>query len=1477
MVENIIEDTTSEFTVSAREAVQRRKLLNAEPSVTPMGAQRAEAADVYAPRQPEAAPTPNAQPQPDPILFETEDPQSTDPAIVQNQLSGDPVLQQVNKIVYGAPLISEVMSARETGDLQRMIDGNRIKVAPFIGEMQSATGLNPETIGYFLLAHNSPRLLGILQERIGASNVRALIRAKERIERRGAEEERGGFLASVGGVANDVGGLVTKNDFVDAARTGAAGFVRGVNSLGNIGNWSFHVAGAIDSIPGVSQASEFIGLTTLGMDFTPQSQEDIDRLRAAIPNYSHTWAGRGDGTLDNLQVGVRKRLHMNPKEWRAFNKEFGFEGYEANMASIKEIEDKWSEYIDTTTGEIMSVITEYGLTYATTPAFVKGAGFGVRAVNGLLKGAVTDSVVYEEGDGNVSSMLVSVGAPGSELLEATLAVNDSDNKTMQVVKTATEGAVLGVAVETLGFLVIAIKNARAGKSKEAFEGIKKAAESEAENAELSAQKLLKEVEDALEEGRQVDQAQAEIAEAARRAQSEKVTKETVQFDYDKMPDEWNREDTSLLKAIDKFIRTGRVTGADAVIIKTVLGADWLKDSSLGDAAKIYTEDAEDTYAQVAQRFALMFAKIQEPTTINTLRGMGVKLLGELDEDMLDPDLLYRFKNTDPADWSTNDAANLFAAGMLQRTYVEQMQQIATDIATNGDVMDSVRLVEQGKRLDALQAQIAILQGGRAKMARNASHAMLALKAEKKATRVRDAQIANATWMHQRNLISTKRKAALIAAAMSQAKNARARAKVANEVSTKTSKLEKILHVSNANLLFNTSTQALMIFGNAFRAIVRNPMIDFIEGLVVEPMTGILGDKKAWGRAGKALQRGFSQYGMLVKAAPKAFQAFGKFWHRGKSQFTKNTMFDERGYYANKSLAEVRASKAEGDVVDKVLDQGMKASEHIYRFMGSVDEMFKELVVSMEMGVRAKTGGYGPELMAIATKRLPTDAEFAKWIGGAGEDLVERNAAGRFVDKYAKDIAVQTTFQSEAVEGSMNKYLRDMLNKNNSTAQLIRLFAMRFVATPLNVMEERFATLLAGPLMIFGDTTITRLLAGKFAADLSAVTSDGLPDMRIRQRTRASLMVSNMFMAMGMLSALGFFRGQEGGDDIVDVDPDSPTFGNIKMRWFNGKRRMVNVMDLELPFANAFVMGRVAAEMTRRMRDPRQATEFIDGVGALMAIYVNETLEKSSLSNLTDTIAMITDDKFRGGGNLIAGNVAAFVPFNWWMTRAMDLGNQGEFDGKPLNFVQALGKRIPLLRPFVAGTANKERNALGEIVPSNSRGIQPFIGRAKDHGVLEEELADISLQTGVTFNQAQFERDDIAFHEITVGNRSLFDLMQESIASGDVKIQGLTLREMAMKMVTDPDSAYNTHYAEWSAGILAEPRNSEGDLKVRVGGRSMKDPRIQRWRDLLTRYREAALSQLELDDETQDRIRTLQRTSTTFSDETLQEVLRQMRE
>ena len=61
-----------------------------------------------------------------------------------------------------------------------------------------------------------------------------------------------------------------------------------------------------------------------------------------------------------------------------------------------------------------------------------------------------------------------------------------------------------------------------------------------------------------------------------------------------------------------------------------------------------------------------------------------------------------------------------------------------------------------------------------------------------------------------------------------------------------------------------------------------------------------------------------------------------------------------------------------------------------------------------------------------------------------------------------------------------------------------------------------------------------------------------------------------------------------------------------------RKGIINTLDMEVPFLNAFVFARMAAEHVKHAQDIEQATEYLDTVGAITAMYLNQTLEKSSL-------------------------------------------------------------------------------------------------------------------------------------------------------------------------------------------------------------------------------------------------------------------------
>ena len=1400
MVEIKADESISGFAQAAQYRTAQRNP-EPEPEVAPEPQAEPEVAE---PEVAEQAPAVEETPVPvieEPAQIESEnlmnslDPMAMDPEIVSEMLSDNAHRRHVNRLVYGDSQIADAMRRREEGTLQMRREP--YKPLPYVQELMSASGENHTVIGYFLAAQNSPRAMVALEGRLGEARMDNLKGAMDVYE---DSQKPKGFFESVG---SDLGSFATKGDIIDAPVAGV-------------------VAGAFNFQKGMQDFTSL--LYSIPSPFKYKRELSEEEAEALAYNFEGDFNGEGEVTLSH-------------KQWRFLEEMRGGAGtdavFERNNEWMEARQEELFANIDSATGQFTAVATEYIGTYVLTPGFSRGTTFLGRAVNGLAKGAAADAIVYNEGDENVAAMLSAWGVPGSDVF-GFLATDPDDAAILNMAKVMAEGAAIGVAFETLGFGLMALNKARKGDMEGAIKDMAKSVDAEAESTAVKATEYVQSIED-LKAG--ASKQEQEIAAAAAGSPGKKVTKEIFQFDRDTLPD-WNPADEKVLDALTASVRVGTASGVSATRMKVIFGKGWLGDAADvpdGQRGRMFEVPADEMADILQKKFLKMMEKLQEPTSMNTLRGMGLKVLAELDEDLVNPDLLDRVKNVDPSEWSTNDAANIFAAGFLQDQYIDAAQRLVADLRASADQMTNDVFEEKMQRLDNLQAQVAVLQAGTAKMGQSASHAFHALKRVKTVEKKLAAQQAHINWQASRNLISDKRKIELLDAAFNNAKNKRAKAKVFNQLATKPTTMEKLLHVSNANLLFNTSTQALMLMGNFVRATIRNPMVNLIEAAVVNPIEGVLG-RADWAKAsGQSFKRFWHSYGAIAQSMPDAMTAFSKFWRRGKSQFGENSMFDDKGYYANKTLKEVRQSKAEGS-----LDHGMKAAEHVYRFMGSVDEMFKELVISSEMATHARAGTYGEELMKLAQKRKLTNADWEAFLLKQGEEaaFAKKSTDGRVMDNYAREVALDTMFQSDAAQGSLNQGIKKIMMGRTNQAMMMRLLFMRFVTTPLNVMEERMATVLAPILLIGKDNNVTRAMGGKFARDLQATLDDGAPDMRIRSRTRAILAANSIFTTMGIMSAYGMLKG-DGDEGLIDVDPKSRTYGNIRIRMGNGKKKYINTLDMEVPFLNAFVFARMAAEHVKHAQDIEQATEYLDTVGAITAMYLNQTLEKSSLANMTDTLAVIMDDGFRGSGQVVASNLSTAVPFNWWFSQLADLTGGGEFQGKPVNFYERLGKSIGPLKLMGFGAINQERDALGRLQPSHSRGFMPFVSREFAVDALSDELADIQEQTGTDFLSPTFERDGMPYHKMKAQDgQSVYDFMQESISQGDVKINGMTLEQAANAMIEG--DYYQTEHSKWRALLAERHVNSKSQPILKVGGASVKDPRVKLWRGLLSQYRDAAL-------------------------------------
>ena len=101
------------------------------------------------------------------------------------------------------------------------------------------------------------------------------------------------------------------------------------------------------------------------------------------------------------------------------------------------------------------------------------------------------------------------------------------------------------------------------------------------------------------------------------------------------------------------------------------------------------------------------------------------------------------------------------------------------------------------------------------------------------------------------------------------------------------------------------------------------------------------------------------YAAIFTNLPKMKQALFRYLDTGVSNFNQHTFVDEDNPFAGKSLKEIMKD-----------DEGLKLlgrSEYLYRWMGGVDEAFKELVVSADQQIRAATGDGDRGWKSLGTK------------------------------------------------------------------------------------------------------------------------------------------------------------------------------------------------------------------------------------------------------------------------------------------------------------------------------------------------------------------------------------------------------------------------------------------------------------------------------------------------------------------------------
>lgn len=1392
-------------------------------------AMRQQAEEMEPPQSETTAEAPTPSPTPETETTEPEQPEAPgspnitavplasegDPRIIQDALNPNRLVRAVNRLVYGDTMIAEALAAKQSGMVSMSALSDQIVPTPEVQMMMSETGESAQTVGLYLLAKNDPELMDQIRPKIGAIGTAKLgVAYREHFGQTTVREPTVGVFTSI---FTDMSKLVTEGDVVEGALAGVAGVTKqtaeGARVLGGVDNLMMNLLGNSNPLAfALTTGANPLGVMRRRMSAEYSAQQvtylqDTFGIQVVSDEYFEY----------QRQVAERDRTND-----------------QVLIDSIARTEEQLLERIDSVSGNLVAGLTEWGVSYAVLPAKVINATktFGLIA-NGVLKGAAVDNFVYDDDEGNLTTMLKDLGVIDPETQNAVIDLLSADvgeSELEQRLAVVLEGALLGATAEALvAGAVVGIRKFRAGKSpEEVAKAIDGKLTDVANNAEVSNTKTMDELDEL------IDETYADVPDEAIAPLRDVEVSDKILFN-ELLP--LNAVDDASRDNLYRYYKQGRMNDLEGPADTNMNLLNELAGFNLRQS--VLTGDIDEIMGNVTKRLKAAFGKTTEVKGKKAIAVMAKQVMARHGEKFLSADLQQSLK-TDVSEWSDQLSANLTAAAMVQDVLNEQLSQVLAELAQfkqgvpvkssvfpHAKDYDDLVIIH-----DELIAKKGVMRLGSSKIMNQSANAMRTSQFLFDVEKNLEYQRAKIAWKRSRGIINEDQQFELMHQAIERAKTMKNSSAVINEIIEASSipkGLEKWLRITNANLLTGITTQLVMLVSNISRMAS--------EGLYKAAEAGVEGIRGVFTKDAATRAEAFSNSSMKIRQAalwymnfprlfPEALKGFRRYWRSGQSEFNTRTFVDEDQSFAGKSLSEISQ-----------MDEGLKLltkSEVVYRWIGAVDEAFKELVVQSDQAARYATGEFGP----VNGKRW--DQITQEDITAALKDSpdVIQGSNGRLSDINSVERAKEAMFQFDPVKGSLRHGVQKFLvNPNNKFALVLRMIGMRFVSTPFAVMEKRFTDILA-PVILAADGVgkLTgnpkagasfRVVAGKFADDLAS------DDITIRSRARAVLAANSLAASAGLFLYIS-------GQHTVNLDPSSPHYLKMRVSTGDGKARYVNVMDGE-SIANATIMYMAFADLISKGVDPTNQLEMFDSVVAIMALSLSETLEKSSLATAMESIDVISDPSATTVQKFLINQVTPFNPLGWWQRKVLNAARSMDddgFDGRPVTFFEQLSRAVPVFRPLSDGVKNRQRNALGEkTLPAE--GVLRFVTPEVGDDLIDRELLAIQTETGEDFVRVQLSRDRVDYmKESFRPGQSVYDRAQDLIADGEIKILGLTLREALDRLFRSDN--YRKSYKAHIEDLRDNPRTSNGILRATL--EELKDPRVVSVRKILDEYREKAINE-----------------------------------
>ena len=1399
------------------------------------------------------------------------------PEIIRNAYSPNQTQQYINNYMYGGNAILEAKEAWENGTF----DEANFQYLPVVQETISATGLDPKIVGAYMFSRGDAKLRLEVIRRIGMNAYRTLDeihRANIRGQRSDREQDRGIFekvISGTGDVIGDVASVFVNGDIIDAP---VSGLNKSINSIGML----LQVHRGADLLSQGLQVVPFAGgaLSAMKVTVTPETPEQLAELQEVLPNRE-------------LALNQTTEMFLSSKERGEVAELVGMGRVEMLRQAIEHEERKLEDNIDSNTGKVIDFITEMAATFVIPGGAAVKATNAIKATSNVAKLSIQGAALvgteaalsagsYRTGDENFISMLEENGVVDGPIFDFLMTSEEktiTENQVAMALEGGALGGLFGLGIFGATRALNLMKKVRTGTPEEVAEGLDELNEVFADEILDHARKLDEKTTVSGVTNEATVEATAEAAEefsetaattATRRAADDALEAADGSGGHLVNLKETNLNGADLHnmdllnKQFTGYMGRNAIGDIDQDHLRGILGSNWVADHEDLLKAPIEVLQRADTvftskeYAALQARFKSTMSKLQGTRTMNSYREKASEVLKDL-QDVFDGKAYEQLINTPSHKWTDDQVVNLALANTIRDKLAGDFINVSQALrdALKASVRDEARIMELKRIQLSLIQTMDQMQFEAARLGKEFSAGLNMAKALKASNQLRQKNLAHYNMLVRENKLT---KTALEDLIKSDPHTAQVYEQMLRQASRKGKNLlkggltelelqelflaggdamrakdvmrmakaaknptavEQLLYLSNANILANPKTQAMMFASNLVRALYA-PIRD----------TFALGVK-----------RGVGQYGWMIHHAKDAFKAAKKSFKDGIGDLNVGTKADEEGFSQQKSLSELMSVKGD-NALQKAGSVAMKPAHLLYRFMGAVDEFTKELVLQTNRSVAAQVGDLGEELFEMMKRgEMPTEEDYLRVLHD--NKWRESTLTGRAFTSDMVEAAKSLPFQTDAIEGTLNSLIGKA-----ARWPLFRILTARFVKTPGNVMEESLAfTLVPMLLGIRGATTnvAKRMLPGsatarnldegfmKFARFLGGRHVENLSSTNRTLRRRAQ---TNQYIASAaMVGGLGVYGAMaedpELFDDKIVMDPTSRHYGSLVYRDEKGNTRYINPMTAEIPFWNAFMVGLTGMDMVTRMNDPKDQLEGADAIKHMMRLMIDLTASKGSLPGMVDNLSMVFDPEFGGWDQFVINNIAPFVPLNGVTRLAADMARDGEFLGRPVNFWEKLAKQVPAFRIFMEPYLNLERNFYGEATVSDAGGAQPYVSRSRVITEVDQHLIELQRSQGVDLQRESMTSNGINLGETRHSSgRSWFDVTQNALADGSVKIDGLTFREfIEMTVNSEAYKQLGEDFAEVAPGAQ-DDFMAQGMTGKRVNfGPNNANPQVARLREI----------------------------------------------